>query len=60
MAKKLGLKIQAKFCAYAVAGVPPEIMGIGNFSSFNFFFKYLFFIMGNNIYDFFLLNFILF
>ncbi len=31
MAKKLGLKIQAKFCAYAVAGVPPEIMGVGNF-----------------------------
>lgn len=29
MAKKLGLKIQAKFCAYAVAGVPPEIMGVG-------------------------------
>jgi acetyl-CoA acyltransferase 1 len=28
-AEKLGLPILAKYVAYAVAGVPPEIMGIG-------------------------------
>lgn len=28
-AEKLGLPILAKFVAYAVAGVPPEVMGIG-------------------------------
>lgn len=29
MARELGLKVQAVFRAYSVAGVPPEIMGIG-------------------------------
>jgi len=29
MAEKLGLKIIGKFVSYAVAGVPPEIMGVG-------------------------------
>lgn len=29
VAEKLGLPILAKFVTYAVAGVPPEIMGIG-------------------------------
>jgi len=28
-AEKLGLPIAARYVAYAVAGVPPEIMGIG-------------------------------
>jgi acetyl-CoA acyltransferase 1 len=28
-AEKLGLPILAKYVSYAVAGVPPEIMGIG-------------------------------
>jgi acetyl-CoA acyltransferase 1 len=28
-AKKLGLKIHGKFVSFAVAGVPPKIMGIG-------------------------------
>jgi len=28
-AEKLGLPIIGKFVSYAVAGVPPEIMGIG-------------------------------
>ena len=29
VAKKLGLKIKAKFVAYTVVGVPPLIMGVG-------------------------------
>lgn len=29
VAQKLGLPILAKFVSYAVAGVPPEIMGVG-------------------------------
>jgi len=29
VAKKLGLKIQGRVVSYAVAGVPPEIMGVG-------------------------------
>lgn len=29
VAKKLGLKIYGRVISYAVAGVPPEIMGIG-------------------------------
>jgi acetyl-CoA acyltransferase 1 len=29
VAKKLGLKIYGRVLSYAVAGVPPEIMGIG-------------------------------
>jgi acetyl-CoA acyltransferase 1 len=29
VAKKLGLPIKGRILSYAVAGVPPEIMGIG-------------------------------
>jgi acetyl-CoA acyltransferase 1 len=29
VAKKLGLKVQGRFIGFAVAGCPPEIMGIG-------------------------------
>lgn len=29
VANKLGLKIFGRICAYAVTGVPPEIMGVG-------------------------------
>ena len=29
MAKKLGLKVLGRIVSYSVAGVPPEIMGIG-------------------------------
>lgn len=29
VAKKLGLKIYGRILSYSVAGVPPEVMGIG-------------------------------
>ena len=29
MAKKLGCKVYGRFIAYATAGVPPDIMGVG-------------------------------